>query len=66
MGRDINPSKLIQLVMATGVKRVAVTYPVYTPLSSGDADPGDDASAFVPDIAKVGTVTLTNGGYEDE
>lgn len=66
MGRDINPSKLIQLVMATGVKRVVITSPTYTVLSSGDAEPGDDAEDFVPDIAKVGTITITNGGYEDE
>lgn len=66
MGRDINPSKLIQLVMATGVKRVVITSPTYTVLSSGNAEPGDDPEDFIPDIAKVGTVTLTNGGYEDE
>lgn len=59
LGRDINPSKLIQMVVEAGAKRVVVTAPTYVHLSDGS-----DGGA--PDLAKVGTVTVTNGGYEDE
>ena len=59
LGRSINPSKLIQMIMDTGVKRVVLTAPTFVQLSDGsDGDP--------PELAKVGTVTVTNGGYEDE
>ena len=53
IGRDIDPSKLIQLVMNAGVKRVVVTSPVYTPVGATEA-------------AKLGTKTVSAGGYEDE
>lgn len=53
IGRDINPSYLIQLVMQAGVKRVEVTSPVYTQLSSTQA-------------AQPGTKTISSGGYENE
>lgn len=66
MGRDINPSKLIQMVMATGVKRVAVTSPSYTVLKDGTADVGDPLADWVPQLAQIGTVTITNGGAEHE
>lgn len=60
LGRDINPSKLIQLVMAAGAKRVVVNTPVYTHISDG-ADGG------VPKIAVLsGSPTITYGGPEDE
>lgn len=59
LGRDINPSKLISLLMKTGIKRVVVNEPVFTRLSDG----GDGAA---PEIATCGTVSITNGGYEDE
>ena len=59
LGRDVNPSKLWQLLMATGIKRAVITAPTFTALSDGS-----DGSA--PEIAAVGTVTITNGGYEDE
>ena len=68
IGRDINPSKLNQLVVAAGAKRTVITSPVFTALKNGSvidpttADPDD----YVPQIATIGTVTLTNGGYEDE
>lgn len=68
IGRDINPSKLNQLVVAAGAKRTVITSPTFTVLKNGTvedpttADPED----YVPQLAKVGTVTLTNGGYEDE
>lgn len=59
LGRDINPSHLIGLLMQAGIKRVAVTEPEFVQLSGGDDDD-------VPQIATVGSVTVTNGGYEDE
>lgn len=59
LGRDINPSKLIQLCMAAGAKRCEVTSPTFTHLNDGS-----DNNA--PGLAKIGTVTVTNGGYEDE
>lgn len=59
LGRDINPSKLISLVMATGVKRVDVRSPTYTVLADGsDNKP--------PALALAGTVNIVNGGFEDE
>ena len=59
LGRDINPSKLISLLMETGIKRVALTAPAFTVLRDG----GDKT---VPQVAALGSVTITNGGYEDE
>ena len=59
LGRDINPSKLISLLMQTGIKRVALTSPVFTTLRDGSDD-------TTPQVASVGTITATNGGYEDE
>lgn len=59
LGRDINPSRLIQMIVEAGAKRVVVTAPTYVHLSDGS-----DGSA--PDLAKIGTVSVTNGGYEDE
>lgn len=58
-GRDINPSRLIGSLMDTGIKRVSVTSPTFTVLSAGDA-------LTTPQVAKIGTITLTSGGYEDE
>jgi len=59
IGRDINPSKLSWLLGSTGVKRVELTEPLFTSLKNGD-----DGST--PQIAKLGTVSIKNGGYEDE
>lgn len=61
LGRDINPSKLISMLMQTGIKRVALTAPTFTTLYDGN-----DPDHPVPQIATVGTVTVTNGGVEDE
>ena len=58
-GRDINPSKLESLLMQTGVKRVVITSPTYTRLRSGKNND-------VPQVARFGSLTATNGGYEDE
>lgn len=59
MGRDINPSKLIGLLMQTGIKRVVLTEPVYTVLRDG----GDGS---VPQTAVLEGVTIKDGGFEDE
>lgn len=60
IGRDINPSKLYALVMATGVKRVVITSPTFTPLADGEG-------LSPPQVAKLTAApTLTNGGVEDE
>ena len=53
IGRDINPSYLIQKIMAAGAKRVEVTSPSFTVLNATS-------------IAKLGTVTVTYGGVEDD
>jgi phage-related baseplate assembly protein len=59
LGRDINPSYLIGLLMQTGIKRVALTYPAFTSLSDG-------SDHSVPQLAIFGTATITNKGYEHE
>lgn len=51
IGRDINPSRLIQKVMETGVKRVVVNSPVFTVLSEST-------------VARTGDVTVIYGGME--
>jgi phage-related baseplate assembly protein len=59
LGRDINPSKLTEMIMETGVKRVVIRKPEYTVLSDG-------SQGRVPDLAAVGSVTVINGGIEEE
>lgn len=53
IGRDINPSYLIQKVMSAGAKRVEITSPSYTDLDGTT-------------IASLGTVNVTYGGLEDD
>lgn len=59
LGRDINPSKLTDMMMSTGIKRVVIREPVYTVLNDGSL-------GKVPEIAAVGSVTIVNGGVEEE
>ena len=59
LGRDINPSRLISMLMETGIKRVELEEPAFTPLRDGS---GTEA----PQVAVLGTVTVKSGGYEDE
>ena len=59
LGRDINPSYLVGLLMQTGIKRVVPSSPVFTPLNDGD-------DQNVPQIASVRHIKIINGGYEDE
>ena len=53
LGRDINPSELIRLVMQAGAKRVTVTAPVFTALDKTQ-------------VAIADEVTVNMGGFEDE
>lgn len=59
LGRDINPSYLIGLLMQTGIKRVELRAPAFRALSDGS-----DGSA--PQVAAADTVEIVNGGVEDE
>ena len=52
IGRDINPSKLIQMIVAAGAKRVTVTAPAFTVLD-------------MTKVAIANTVTVSYGGTED-
>ena len=52
IGRDIEPSKLTEMVMAAGAKRVDITYPVHTAI---------DATT----VPVLGTKTVTYGGLEE-
>lgn len=53
IGRDINPSKLTELMMAAGAKRVVVTYPAYTVIDNEH-------------VAAIGTTSVTYNGLEDD
>lgn len=53
IGRDINPSYLIQKVMEAGAKRVEVESPAFMAL--------DEST-----VAKLGSVTVVYGGVEDD
>ena len=59
LGRDINPDKLREYLSNAGIKRIVLTAPSFTVLNDGKR-------LTVPQIAKIGKVTVTNGGYEDE
>ena len=59
LGRDINPSKLYNLLMQAGVKRVEITSPCFSVLKNGKDN-------TVPQIATIDSVKITNGGFEDE
>ena len=70
LGRDINPSKLYEFLMATGIKRVEIRKPVFTKLRDGKLPLGviydlDDPTT-VPQVATIGNTSIVNGGYEDE
>ncbi len=59
LGRDINPSKLVSLLMDTGIKRVEVTSPTFLRLRDG-------SDHVTPEVAALRVRTITSGGYEDE
>lgn len=54
IGRDINPSKLLALVMGAGAKRAQISAPIFT------AIPADSIAAI------DGTASITYGGLEDD
>lgn len=54
IGRDINPSKLVALVMAAGAKRVTVTAPTYTTVDA------------IKVSALSSAPTINYGGLEDD
>ena len=68
LGRDINPSKLYHLLMEAGVKRVELRSPAFTQLRDGRLFPGItyEYADTIPQIAAAGSVSVINGGYEDE
>ena len=53
MGRDINPSKLVEMLMAAGVKRIDVWEPVFSVVEETH-------------VAKLGKQNVINGGNENE
>ncbi len=59
LGRDIKPDELREYLYHTGIKRIELTAPAFTALRDG-------RDKKVPQVARIGTVTITNGGYEDE
>lgn len=59
LGRDINPSRLHQMLMDAGAKRVEMRSPAFTALRDGK-------DGRVPQIARVGKTSILSGGYEDE
>lgn len=59
LGRDINPDKLMGLLMQTGIKRVELMSPAYKVLSDGSND-------TTPQVAKLKSTSIVNGGREDE
>lgn len=59
LGRDINPDVLREYLYHTGIKRIELTSPAFTILRDGK-------DKTVPQVAAVNTITITNGGYEDE
>lgn len=60
LGRDINPSRLISMLMETGIKRVDLIEPAFTHLKDG-------IWKDVPQLARLAaTPEIINGGYENE
>jgi len=59
LGRDINPSKLYSMLMETGIKRVELDEPGFRALHDG-------SNHVPPDVAQVATISITNGGYEND
>lgn len=53
IGRDINPSQLIQQMVSAGAKRVEVTLPVFQVIGKAN-------------VAKLSSKTVTYGGLEDD
>lgn len=61
LGRDINPDELRDRIRDAGdIKRVVLTSPTFVALRDGKTD------GQIPQVASLGTITITNGGFEDE
>ena len=54
IGRDINPSQLVRMVMDAGAKRVTVTAPTYTTVDATKVS------------ALQGEAVISYGGLEDD
>ena len=76
LGRNINPSKLMSLVMQAGAARVEIREPVFTVLRNGsepapqqtensESEEESDPVNTAPQYAALGNTTIVNGGYED-
>lgn len=66
-GRDINPDKLREYLAGVGIKRIVLTAPEFTVLHTGtELDEETHLAKYTPQVAKVGKISVTNGGYEDE
>lgn len=59
LGRDINPDELRERLYHTGIKRIELASPSFTRLLDG-------SRKTVPQVAKLGDISIVNGGYEDE
>ena len=59
LGRDINPSKLYDLLMHTGIKRLEMRAPIFTRLYDG-------TEHLTPQLAKIRNINLVNGSHEHE
>lgn len=59
IGRDVNPSKLYEFLMKTGVKRIEIRSPQFTPVASG-------GTAEPAQAAVLRNRTVHSGGREDE
>ena len=57
--RGLTADELREYLYHTGVKRIELASPAFTALRDG-------RDKLTPQVAAVGTVTITNGGYEDE
>ena len=53
IGRDINPSRLVQMMVAAGAKRVEVTYPIFQRIGKSN-------------VAKLISKNVSYGGIEDD
>ncbi len=64
LGRDITPDKLRELLVGTGIKRIELSNPVFTRLYNGEEE--DEAVQHIPQVAKIGNINISLGGYENE
>ncbi len=58
-GRDINPDELRKYLSSAGIKRIELVAPLFTVLRDGKDN-------TVPQVAKVRSINITNGGFENE